>query len=145
MREPTPRPLLLLFMFVGVGAVLLGLSGIGEARDCDPAFPDKCLPGILLAGRALFVAVGTAFATVGALRLLGGQRPRATWLALLAGVVESGIATWFGVALATGEFLPANSFYSIVWPVGVMVTTTGLGVAFLAAVVSDRIMGRLLR
>jgi hypothetical protein len=139
-RSSNPRWLSAVFIVVGVAGVLFGLTDT-SGPTCGVPGMWKCLPGVVLAGRALWIGVGAAFAGMGALRLVSGRRPWATAAALLAGAVDLAVGGWLAYALVTSVIPLTDPFY-VAWPLLVMLSTVGFGVGFFAAALSDRAMDR---
>ena len=140
MRSSTPRWLSAVLVVVGLAGVLFGLTDT-SGPQCGVPGLWKCLPGVILAGRGLWIGVGAAIAGIGALRLVSGRRPWATAVALLAGAVDLAVGGWLAYALVTG-IIPLTDPSYVAWPLLVMLPTIGFGVAFLAAAVSDKVMDR---
>lgn len=141
MSSSNPRWLSAVLVMVGLAGVLIGLADT-SGPQCGVAGQWKCLPGVVFAGRALWIGVGAAIAGMGALRLVSGRRPWATAAALLAGAVDLAVGVWLAYALVTGVIPPTDPLY-LAWPLLVMLSTIGFGVAFLAAALSDRVMDRI--
>ena len=140
MKSPTPPLVWAAMIVVGLAAVLIGLTDT-SGPYCGVPGMWKCLPGVVLAGRALWIAVGAAFAGMGALRLVSGRRPWATAVALAAGAVDLAVAGWLAYALVTGIVPLTDPFY-VAWPLLVMLPTIGFGVGFFAAALSEKVMDR---
>ncbi len=82
--------------------------------------------------------------SVAALRLVAGRRPWATAIALVAGPIELGVGGWFAYALGAG-LIPLTDPAYVTWPLVVMVSIISLGVGFVAAALSERVMDRFRR
>jgi hypothetical protein len=140
MRSANPRWLYAVLVVVGLATVFAGLTDT-SGPQCGVPGLWKCLPGVIFAGRALSIGVGTAFVGMGILHLVAGRRPLATAVALLAGAIDLAVGGWIGYALATGV-IPLIDPFSAAWPLVVMVSSTGFGVGFFAAALSEPVMDR---
>jgi hypothetical protein len=135
---------------VSVWVVILGIVGIAvglgdtSGPSCGVAGMWKCLPGVVSAGRALFIGAGTFLAAMGALELVGGRRPWATAITLAAGAIGLAMGAWFVYSIAIGQ-IPLSDVFSVAWAGWLTAWNILIGLAFFAAALSDRVLAKLRR
>ncbi len=140
MSRPTDRLLWAAGVVMGLAGVVLGVTDT-SGPQCGVPGLWKCLPGVIMAGRALWIGVGAAIAAMSALRMVSGRRPWATAIALLAGAIDLAAGGWIAYALITGIIPLADPLW-VAWPVLVALAITWFGVGFFAAALSDKVMDR---
>jgi hypothetical protein len=143
MKGTTPPLVYVAIVIVGLATILFGVTNT-SGPSCGIPGMWKCLPGVVAAGRALAISVGTFFAAVGTLNLSGARRPAATAITIVAGTIGLAIAGWFAYAVATGA-IPLSDPFSVAWTLGLTVWHTYAGIIFFAAALSDRVLDRLRR